>query len=44
MSGVTSLGLRTTALPATSAAIASPTGMTNGKFQGEMIPMTPRGA
>ena len=43
MSGVTSLGLMTTALPATSAMTTSPIGMTNGKFHGEMTPTTPRG-
>jgi spermidine synthase len=33
-SGVTSLGFTTTALPLTRAAMTSPIGMTNGKFQG----------
>ena len=43
MSGVTSEGLSTTALPASSAMNASPMGMTRGKFQGAMTPTTPRG-
>ena len=43
MSGVTSEGLSTTALPARSAMIVSPRGIEKGKFQGEMMPTTPRG-
>ncbi len=43
MSGVTSDGLCTTALPAKSAITISPQAMPNGKFHGEITPTTPRG-
>ncbi len=44
VSGVTSEGLRTTALPAISAGMQSPKELISGKFQGPMTPMTPAGS
>jgi hypothetical protein len=43
VSGVYSEGLRTTALPAARAGMASPKELINGLFQGPMTPTTPRG-
>ena len=40
--GETSLGLKTTALPARSAGTIVRSGSANGKFHGMMTPMTPR--
>ena len=42
-SGVSSEGLTMTALPASSAGIASPRASVSGAFQGLMIPTSPRG-
>ena len=42
MTGDCSAGLRTTGLPATSAAAVIPIGMARGKFQGGMTTTTPR--
>jgi hypothetical protein len=43
MRGVISEGLRTTALPASHAITASPSGIVSGTFHGETMPTTPRG-
>ena len=43
VSGVSSEGLITTALPASSAGIASPSERITGKFQGLIMPTTPNG-
>ncbi len=42
--GVSSAGLRTTALPAASAAAAMPVRIARGKFQGAITPTTPSGS
>ncbi len=44
VSGVTSLGLSTTALPAASAGMQSPKEFVSGKFHGPITPTTPTGA
>ena len=44
ITGDCSAGLRTTVLPATSAATVMPVGIANGKFQGGMTTATPRGS
>ena len=43
-SGVTELGLTTTALPAAIAGMASPKPLMSGKFHGPITPTTPTGA
>ena len=43
IAGVSSEGLKTTALPAASAYAIEPIGVNAGKFHGPMTPMTPRG-
>ena len=43
-SGVTSEGLTTTALPAATAKAAWLSGIPNGKFHGEITPITPSGS
>ncbi len=43
LSGVTSLGLRITLLPAISAGMQSPKPFTSGKFQGPITPTRPTG-
>ena len=44
LSGVTSLGLRITLLPAISAGMQSPKPLTIGKFQGPITPTSPTGS
>ena len=44
LSGVTSLGLRITLLPAISAGMQSPKPLTSGKFHGPITPTTPYGS
>ncbi len=43
VSGVTSLGLRITALPAASAGMQSPKEFVSGKFHGPITPTSPTG-
>ena len=44
MPGVCSAGLKSTALPVTSAAVTMPAGIASGKFHGEITTPTPRGS
>ena len=44
MPGVCSAGLKTTALPVTSAAATMPGGIASGKFHGAITTPTPRGS